>query len=510
MGARGSEGSSMTGFTERLGRAALALLCALAAAPAPAQPPASDSPRLRLEPCRLPGIDEELRCGTYNVFENRETRRGRMLPLRVVLIPAREPAAGRAPVFVIGGGPGQTATDMARNLVEDWQRVHHDVLLVDQRGTGEGHRLDCRVAGSDEDVQGYLEPIFDVAAFRACRARLARDADLARYTTSDAADDLDEIRQALGYERINLVGGSYGTRAIMTYVRRHGPHVRAAVLSSPAPFSFRNPLYHARSAQEAWEALVAECRAEPACHAAFPNLQADFESVRARLRAAPARVRVRHPATEASVEVTLSEEAFGEAVRVIMYRADSARTLPLAISRAAAGDLGLFASTGLIANRRIRSILRFGMLLSVVCSEDMPRIDPAEIETATLGTYLGDNRVREQMAVCAEWPRATIPADYAAPLTSSVPVLILSGNLDPVTTPEWGDETARMFPRGLHLVLPDGHAPNNPCTDALATAFMLRGSIEGLDTGCVAATRPPPFALPEAVASRRTEASRAR
>ena len=203
-----------------------------------------------------------------------------------------------------------------------------------------------------------------------------------------------------------------------------------------------------------------------------------------------------------STEVALSEEAFGEALRVIMYRADSARTLPLALRRAAAGDFTTFAATGLTANRRLRDMLRFGMLLSVACSEDVARIDAGEIEAATRGTYLGDSRVRQQIAVCAEWPGSAVPADYATPLSSDVPVLIISGNLDPTVTPHWGDETARYFPRSRHVVVPGGHSPNNDCTDEISTAFLLRGSIDGLDIGCAAAMRPPSFALPDAVASR--------
>lgn len=497
----------MAAFATSLSRGLLAASALLTGAGVQAQPAAA-SPALRLEPCRIAGVEEELRCGIHHVFEDRGARHGRTLPLRVVLIPARDPLPERPPIFIIFGGPGQTATSSARFVVGGWERENHDVVLVDQRGTGEGHRLDCRIPGSDP--QSYLEPLFVPALFRACRAELESEFNLSLYTTPLATDDLDEIRRALGYEQILLAGGSYGSRFVLTYIRRHGDHVRAAIMNGLVPFDLRNPLYHARGAQAAWDGLVGECRADPVCAAAYPNLAADFATLRARLRERPARVRLATGSGEEPVEVSLSEEAFGEALRVMLYRADSARGIPLLISRALDGDFVPFATTGLEVNRRLRDQLRLGMLLSVVCSEDVARIRPEDVARETRDTFLGDIRVRQQMAVCADWPRGALPADYAAPFRSEVPVLLMSGNLDPVTPPIWGDLTARYFANVRHITVPGGHLIDSSCTDAISRAFFAAGSAEGLDTSCVSSLRPPPFALPEAVASRRTEASRAR
>ena len=480
----------------RLSRLILIGLASLAASSASPQTVASAPDEFRLEPCRVAGVDEELRCGTFQVYENRAARRGRMLPLRVTVIPGREPQQGAAPVFVVFGGPGQTASEQIARMAGNWQRRFHDVVIVDQRGTGDGHRLDCPVGGSDGDLQAYLEPIFQPAAFLACRDALASNFDLSQYSTENAVDDLDQIRRALGHDRILLTGGSYGTRMILAYIRRHGAHVGGAMMMGLAPFDLRNPLYHARGAQQAWDGLVAECNAEPACRAAYPDLQRDFETVRARLRSSPAEVELNNPATGERVSLRLSEEAFGEAVRVMMYNIAPARRLPFLIRRALDGDLTSFAEAGLRANRQLRDQLRMGMLLSVVCSEDVARIRPEDVERETRGTFLGANRVRQQMAICAQWPASVLPADHAEPLRSDVPVLLFTGNIDPVTPPRWGEATALFFSRARHLVVPAGHDANGPCVHAISQQFLRRSTLDGLDTSCADQLRAPPFILP--------------
>lgn len=486
----------MPGLPVALRRLGLIAFATLATSAASMQAP-DDPPPFRLEPCQVEGVAETLRCGTFHVFENRAANTGRRLPLRVIVIPAAEPRPGLPSLYLAFGGPGQTASENAARIANGWQRRFHEVVLVDQRGTGDGHRLDCQVGGSDEDLQAYLEPLFEIGPFRACRDALARRFDLGQYSTANAADDLDDIRRALGHERILLTGGSYGSRFILTYIRRHGAHVGAAAMMGLAPYSLRNPLYHARGAQQAWDGLVAECLADRVCSDAYPDVQRSFDTVRARLRAAPATVAYRHPATGATTMLRLSEEAFGEAVRVMMYNGGRARRLPLLLDRALDGDLAPFAEAGLAANRQLRDQLRLGMLLSVVCSEDVARIRSGDIERETRGTFLGDTRVRQQMAICAEWPASALPADHAAPFRSDVPVLLVTGNLDPVTPPVWGEAMGRFFSRARHLVVPAGHDASSPCMASIMQAFLLRAALDGLDTSCAERLRAPPFLLPD-------------
>lgn len=492
---------------------ALALLlgaCAPLASPPPLSSAASLSApasRLSLAPCRIPippeepgGAvrEEEARCGTFQVPENRATGSGRVLPLRVVILPARSPTAGM-PVFFLSGGPGQAATESAAGFAGDWERAEREVVLMDLRGTGEGHRLDCDFGGSDEDPQSYLQPLFyEGGRFSSCRDDLATRADLTQYTTAIAMQDLDELRQALGYDKIILEGGSAGTRAALTYLRMFPGRVHAALLLSLSPIENRAPLYHAAAAQRAFDLLVRECQVEAPCNAAYPTVAEDLRMVLDRLRRAPAPVRVPHPATGVPIDLSLSAPAFADGLRVLLYSTESGRRVPFLLQRARAGDLAPFAQAAMGGSRGFQEAVRFGLLLAFTCSEDVWRIRPDEVVRETAGRFIGDWRVRGQMAACADWPRGEVPADYYRPFRSDVPVLLVSGNLDPVTPPSWGEVARNSLPNSIHLVLPGSHVPNHQCVERLAAQLFRTGSIEGLDPNCAADARNPPFFLPGA------------
>lgn len=203
--------------------------------------------RERLTPCAIEGVAEPLLCGTYAVWENRATRQGRKIDLHIVVVPslAKDPALD--PLFTFAGGPGDAASNGAAGWARDREiRAQRDIVMVDQRGTGSSHRLDCKVPRDPGDVQAYFEPSLPAAEVKRCRAELDAIADLTQYTTSVAADDLDEVRAWLGYDKINLQGGSYGTRAAQVYLRRHGDHVRTATLIGVAGMEQYLPLFHAR------------------------------------------------------------------------------------------------------------------------------------------------------------------------------------------------------------------------------------------------------------------------
>ncbi len=488
----------------------LAGLLGGAAVPAPAPPGLAE--RLTLAPCRIPKVTEkgpvegeevEVRCGTFLVPENRGVAGGRMLPLRVVIIPSRS-TRPREPVFFLSGGPGQAATEQAPGYASWWQPEHHDVVLMDLRGTGEGHALDCGLGGSDADPQTYLEGLLaDGTGYALCRDELRKRADLTQYTTMIAMQDLDELRQALGYDKINLEGGSYGTRAAITYIGMFGEHVHAALLTSVVPVENRGPLYHAAAAQRAFDLMVEQCRAEGPCRAAYPDIAGDLRAILERLRAGPAAVRVPHPVTGAEIEVRLTAPRFADALRVMLYSVESGREVPLLLQRARTGDLTPFARAALQSSRGFVKSIRTGLMLSFTCAEDVSRIRPEEVAPETAGSFIGDDRVRNQMAACSVWPKGDVPAEYYRPLRSDVPVLLVSGNLDPVTPPSWGEIALRSFPNGLHLVVPGAHTSTDDCITSIAAEIFLRGTTKQIDTSCVTRLRNPPFVLPgQAPASR--------
>jgi pimeloyl-ACP methyl ester carboxylesterase len=470
-------------------------------------PPSSATPpppqKLALTPCRVAGVQEELRCGTYGVFENRKTGHGRKLPLKIVLIPARSPHPEKAPVFYLAGGPGETTTEFAKDLLESTHRQEHDIVLVDSRGTGDGHRLACRMPGSDDHLEGYLETPFAPEIARACRSELEQRFDLSQYSTAATVDDLDEVRQALGYDQINLEGGSFGTYAALIYIRAHGEHVRSAFLVSLVTLGNPVPLYHAQAAQWALDRLFEQCEADAACHGAYPRLREDFSAVLARLRQGPVRASVRHPVTGARTGIALTEKAFADAVRVMMYPGESGREVPFLIAQAKAGDFDLFAEAAIKASRGFYANAPMGLYYAVTCNEFTGRIQPEEVEPATRGSYFGAWRVRDQMASCQGWPKTLLPADYFKPLRSDAPVLLVSGDTDPVSPPRWGEEVHSFLPNSVHLVVPGGHVPESACTHSIADVMFRTGSTRRLDLGCVSALRSPPFKLPPSSAALR-------
>jgi len=436
----------------RLELIAAATLSLIACQPGAAIPAVEANPADILEPCEVRGVDGTALCGTYEVWEDRDAQAGRRIGLNIVVLPALDPRPELGAYVVLAGGPGGAATPNAARFANSWQREHQDILLVDQRGTGLSNPLGCDLSRPGDTAQAYLEaPFARLAEFEACRDSLSESADLTLYTTPIAMDDLNEVREALGYDTLTVTGGSYGSRAALVYLRRHPETVRAAVINGIAPIAFTNPLYHASAAQKALDVTFAECAATAECAAAFPDLGPKFDELMARLEADPAKVTITDPDTGEPVEITLTRSGFAEALRVFSYAMPRARSVPLLIYRAWQGDYAPFAQAGVNSTRGINLILKIGMLLSVTCVEDVARIDPHTIDDITGGTYLGDERVRTQMEVCSIWPKGRIPANYGEPVRADVPVLVLSGTHDPVTGPNWGADAASHLPNSLRM-----------------------------------------------------------
>ena len=451
---------------------------------------------LRLEPCKPKGVTEELRCGTYQAEENRLKPNGRLLPLKVVVLPARGPSPTR-PVFILAGGPGEAATEYASELLQSPLREEHDIVLVDQRGTGDGHRLDCPMAVSENDVQEYLNPLFARLDFwAACAGRLGEHADLTQYSTPVAATDLDEVRQALGYDRIDLMGGSYASRHAMVYMKMFGGHVHAAFLSGLVPLEIKTPLHHPEGAQRAFDLMVQDCSADPDCRAAYPDIPGDLATILRSLDAAPARVSVKNPANGKTVEVSLSRSAFAEGIRGMLYSAPKARRIPLLLKRALRGDYTEITQSSLDFGYSSRKGFNVAMGLSANCNEDTERITPAEIRRYALASFTGPGLVTEKLAVCKLWPDAWLPADHFAPFRSDIPVVVLSAYYDLVTPPYWGEVARQHFPNSVHVVIRTGHSiGNETCTDRLAVQLFRSGDPKAVDLSCAASFGLPRFPI---------------
>ena len=468
---------------------ALAALAPLLPARAEIGPPPVPAVDAKPHPCRVEGMRETVRCATHAVWEDRAAGKGRRIGLNIVILPALGRDRAPDPIFLLGGGPGEgiatEAADQAENVAT--LRRRRDVVLVDQRGTGRSNPLACELYGpGNADPVKLAGPLFPDAEVRRCRERLEKVADLTLYTTPIAMDDLDDVRAWLGYDRIDLAGGSYGTRAAQVYMQRHGEHVRSAVLVGVAPLDEALPIHHAYAGQRAVDLLFAECAKDPACHAAYPDPGRELREVMARIdRGVEVQV-------DGKVAVRPSRGLVAEGVRYILYDNDGAE-LPRAVHHAFAGDLAPLVSTSIAQKKRLSLGLDDGMYLSVTCAEDIPFLDPGEVKRLTAGTLLGDYRVREQQAACALWPRAAIPAGLRTPLRSDIPALLVSGERDPVTPPEFGERVMKGLSHALHVVIPHGGhgSGGGACLDGLITRFVERGSAAGLDASCLKAIPPP-------------------
>ena len=435
--------------------------------------------------------------GYFRVPEDRDDPDGRSIEIGLIVLPARGADRADDPVWLLHGGPGAGAIAFFRRQLRGWMRARRDVVLVDQRGTGFSNELAVPMPGGDDDLQADLGSLFQPDVYRAALPALQAKADLTQYTTPASIDDFEELRVALGYGKLNLRGGSYGTRAALCYLRQYPDSVRTATLQGIQPIEYRNPLPHARGAQESIDLIFDEVEQDEAARAAFGDLRAKFAETLARLAEAPATVTVTHPKTQEDVEVVLEREAFVEAVRLRLYSIPANRRLPLLLLKAHEGDYRELAEGLITANRQARNNIAWGTLMCITASEDLWRIDEDEIGPACAGTFLGETRIRQQLAVAAVWPHGRVDDAFAEPVRSDVPVLLWSGTHDPSTTPAWGAVAARGLTRGLHVVIPSGHGVFGPEVRRVDEAFLEAGSVEGLDLSEVEALTLPPLVLPD-------------
>lgn len=446
-----------------------------------------------LTPCEVPSANgqakQTVRCGTFDVFEDRSRRSGRRISLKIIVFPASDPGPKAEPFFYIPGGPGSSATEDAPYVAPQFAKIreHRDLVFVDQRGTGGSNPLNCDFF-KPGDLSSYLGEYFPLDDVRKCRAQLEARADLTLYTTPIAMDDLDDVRAALGYKQINIIGGSYGTRAALVYLKLHPKSVRAIVLHGVSPTNQSMPRDFPQHTERALSGVVADCAADAACHAAFPDLGAEVKSVLEWLMRGPVEVELKREGK--GVRISLSRNLVAEAIRYMLYQAGAANRIPLFIHLAAQGNFIPLAEAAIGYRQQIVATGSNGMYLSVTCAEDLPAIRPGEGERNGVDTFLGDYRLRQQRAACALWPRAAIPRNYAEPTRSDVPALILTGQWDPVTPPIYGDTAAKNLSHSLHVIVPHGgHGFGGlngvECIDNLITSFIERGTVKGLDTSCV-------------------------
>ena len=462
----------------------------IAGARNPFRTPAS---RIALQPCKVGGLPEEVRCGTYEVYEDRAARSGRKIALNIVVVPALSAAPSPDPLFWLEGGPGGAATHdafAARGYLSDVRKTH-DLVFVDQRGTGKSNPLQCDAGDSPDDLQKFFGGTPLRESMRVCRETLEKIANLKLYTTPIAMDDLDEVRDALGYNKINIGGISYGSLASQIYLRMHGDHVRTVFLGGVATPNIKQPLQFARSAQHALDLLFEDCVADKDCHESFPNLREEFDALLARFKDGPLRVDLIRPSDKQKQSVLIYRDSFTDRVKLMLYNTGGARYIPSVIHKAIQNDFVPFESAAILVSPG--GIAR-GMYFSVTCAEGARFITDDDLIHETTGTFIGDFRARSHREACNDWPRGDIPANYIEFVKSDVPVLMIVGEVDGAVGPWFPEAAIKSLPNGrLIKIRYFGHQFGDPCTKSIFSNFIQTGSAAGIDASCTDAIRRPPF-----------------
>jgi len=451
--------------------------------------------------CRIDGFERVVRCGQLQRPLNPDQPQGRQITLHFVVLPAKDKNKLPDPLFLLAGGPGQSAINTAswaKALFEKLGR-RRDLVFVDQRGTGQSAPLDCP---ESSDVLDELDPARAVQQVRSCQKKLEKlpYGDLRYFTTFIAMQDLEAVRVALAYPEINVVGVSYGTRAALEYARQFPAAVRRMVLDGVVPPD------HGTSdddVQLALNAVLADCAVDVRCHQAYPHLQRDWTSL---LASFPQKTRLTHPRLLTTIPTTITRDAFLGMVISVLYSPVSSAGLPYVLERAAQGEftpLLALSGTGNLANP---GRIFYGMHFSVWCSEEYDR---SSVSTSTvMGNAFAGVRQRSYDKICPDWPRGRVPAEFYTIPKATKPVLLLSGGIDPVTPPWHAAHVAHALgAKARHLMLAhSGHGMlTQTCVADIVRRFINADTdplAQNVDASCLKPIpRPSVWIAPQAASS---------
>jgi pimeloyl-ACP methyl ester carboxylesterase len=359
--------------------------------------------------------------------------------------------------------------------------------------------LACDAPPSTASIAAQLDLSASAARLERCLRRIKDDnlADLRQYATWIAVRDVEAVRAALGYERINLWGGSYGTRAALEYLRQFPQRVRSVVLDGVAPPDMALPASFSIDADLMLHRLTERCGAEAACKSRYPHFAADVDALLSRDERTAPRVEVNHPLSGMRETVTLDSRLISAALRVPLYAPQLAAVLPQAVLMAAGGEFSpLLALAGSLANNVAENFSE-GMHYAVICAEDMPRMD-AVARDAARRTRFGLAFARIYDDTCGHVDVRAVPPQFYSVSSADVPVLILSGGADPATPSRHGDAVAKRLRRSLHLVAPNlGHGiTSQGCAPDLVAKFIRQAGFDAIDGACLAKLPVPTFFQP--------------
>lgn len=444
---------------------------------------------ISLESCHIDNYREEVLCGSHTVYEDRVAGSGRQIEIRFAVLPAVDETAAPDPLVLFAGGPGQAAMDMApvARLFLAAVNEDRDIVLIDQRGMGASHPLACDELDDDSALSLPMAEQHRLARELLSDCLTTLDADVTLYTQDLANEDIHEILQGLGYEQVNLYGASWGTRSALLYAHRYPEHVRTMVLDGALPLENTAPLHAAADADRALQALFDDCATDTACQKTFPELRHEFQAAVERLGDQGIEVEWMHATTGEVQSVTLTVDRFGDALRSILYVPSLSRAVPLIIRQASVGDYRALSGVFGYLSTATAGGMTIGASLTIFCSEELARIPENVAEHDPANGRLGEGILANLRNACSVWPKAPLPAIYGEEVSSDAPTLILSGEVDPITPPAWGDTIQKALPHSIHIVAPaTGHnvAPQG-CAPKLIQQWVDQGSDEEIDSSCL-------------------------
>lgn len=444
------------------------------------------------ESCQIKSLDgptqRSAECATLRVAENPDATDGEQIELYVARIRSLSPAPATDPLVLIAGGPGGSTVDMYLGLSRAFSGVldERDILLLDQRGTGRSAPLTCSLEMMSS-IQ--IEPTLEDSRLAAKECLQQVNGDPRYYTTSVAVQDLEALRIAAGYEQLNIYGVSYGTRVAQHFLRRYPASTRTLVIDGVVPPTLALGPDIALNAQLTLDSIFERCASEPNCAQAFPDLPQSFATLSQTLRNDPPTVSYPDPITGAYDELTLQYGTMAVVTRLLSYAPETAAIIPYTLQQAAAGHYQGLTSQAVGILKNISLALSYGMHNSVVCAEDTPYVDNIN-NKALEQTYLGSDQAAALEAICEVWPRGIADADIKEPLQSDTPVLLLSGEFDPITPPAYAVKAQEGLSNSHHFIAPgQGHGViARGCIPRVVAHFVAEGDIDSTiksEDGCI-------------------------
>ncbi len=436
-----------------------------------------------LKPCYLKGLADRLECGSIMVAENPEKPQGKQIAIHFAVLPAIKNTYPNEALLAIAGGPGQSALENAEGFDRILHKVRQqrDILLIDQRGTGLSNKLVC-------EPESYIDPLaVDDTKLDTQKETLdclnKQDADITQYGSLNALQDFEAVRQYLGYDKLHLYGISYGTRMAQLYMRHYGQHLATVTLDGVVPMQ-QSVLAIGQAIDRAFDKLIENCEQNTLCHQKFPQLKQDFEQVQATLTQGPVISQINDPLTGELTQLTMTLNKFMGTLRLALYNPSIRALAPHAIHQAAKGNFQ--PTLGLLTLTTDNLGIAIGMHSSVVCGEDWPRVTP-EFRAKVTGSYFGKQMLEGFDSSCEIWKVPAVDASFSAPITSDIPTLLLSGELDPATPPSWGELATEKLSNAKHFVAPfatHGVAYQS-CGNKLIAQLVDSGKVQELDESCL-------------------------